>query len=181
MRLVRTSVQLGLALSSLALLTACDQPKPRGPAANAPAAAPAPAQAAQNTEPAPAAPAWAVALIGKPLKEAFPGADVSCVGNTDNVVNRYQGASPGVKIVGWGWDPAAKAAVQRVVLVDADARIVGAGETGAPRPDVTAARPDITSPTTGWTAVTAKTSGPVDAYGIIGDGKSLCRLGHLEI
>jgi hypothetical protein len=177
MRLVRTSVQLGLALSSLAVLTACDQPKPRPPVAGAPVAA----AAAQNTEQMPAVPTWAVALVGKPFKEAFPGAEASCVGNTDNVDQRYQGASPGVRVVGWGWDPAAKAAVQRVVLVDADARIVGGGETGMARPDVTSARPDITSPTTGWAALTSKTSGPVDAYGIVGDGKSLCRLGHLEI
>lgn len=162
-----------LFLTACALtLAACDQPRPR-PAEEA--AAPTPAGQAM-----PALPAWTTPLMGQAMSAAFPGGLGACVGNTDNVQTRYAGAAPGVEIVGWGWDTGAKAPIGRVILVDTAAVIVGGGETGMERPDVTAAKPEISSPTTGWRAYTSRTAGPTDTYGVLADGKTLCRLGHLE-
>jgi hypothetical protein len=166
-------VPFGVAAVALLLVSACDKAKERDVAA--PAAAPAPIAA----EPLPGQPAWFAGVAGKTLVEAFSAAEGSCVGNTDNVEVRYAG---GVKIVGWGWDPKAKAPVSRVVVVDGSGKIVGGGESGLGRPDVIAARPgEVTSPTTGWSAIVPLAKGPVDAFGVVADGKATCRLGHLEI
>ena len=84
-------------------------------------------------------------------------------------------------ILGWAWDPATKAPVTRIILVDGDQKIVGAGESGLPRPDVRTARPDITSDSAGWRGVATVSSGGVDAYGLVGDGTATCKLGHIEL
>jgi hypothetical protein len=170
-----TMARPALILASIATLLsagACDQPKPRdAPAASKPSP--------EAAGPVPAAPQWATSLVGRKFAEAFPKPPVKCEGNTDAVLQRYGGASPGTQVEGWGWDPRAKVAVARVVLVDLDGAIIGAGETGRARPDVTAARPDIASPTTGWTAVTTRTKGPVLAWGLLGD-EGVCPLGRLD-
>jgi len=171
------------AMALAALVAACDQPKPR-PAQPTPTAAVAPPALAgppTTDEALPAQPQWATAYMGKPLAEVFPDQGGQCVGNTDVVNLYYRGSSQGLRVEGWGWAPEAKAPVARVLLVDEGGRIVGAGETGKSRPDVTAARKDITSSTTGWQAVTAKSAGGVDAFGLMPDGKSVCRLGHLNL
>jgi hypothetical protein len=167
-------LRLGLALCAVAALAGCDKPKPRNPPP-AEAAATAP----QAAEPAPLAPAWSAELMGKPMRAAFPN-DGTCVGNTDNVQKTYAGPPAGTQIVGWGWDDAAKAPIARVVLVDKDLVVIGAGETGLERPDVVRARPNITSNTTGWSAMTGMTKGALDTYGVLADGKSVCKLGHIE-
>ena len=64
--------------------------------------------------------------------------------------------------------------------MDVTGLLAGAGETGIARPGVNAAMKDIKSPTTGWSALTSRTTGPVDVFGIVDGGKSLCQLGHLE-
>jgi len=177
------------ALAVVALVAACDKPKTRpakppevansGLPAGAPASAVAGARSSQ--EPLPAPPAWAAGYIGKPLTELFPDQNGQCVGNTDDVNLYYRGAAQGLRVEGWGWAPAAKAPVGRVLLVDEAGKIVGAGESGKARPDVTAARKDITAPDTGWQAVTPKSSGGVYAFGVMPDGKQVCRLGHLAL
>jgi hypothetical protein len=68
-----------------------------------------------------------------------------------------------------------------VVLVDADFRIVGAGEGGVPRPDIPAAKSYIQDPNTGWHANVARVSGPLDAYGVIASGTAVCPLGHFQL
>ena len=161
-----------LAAAAILALAGCDKPKERHPPPPAPAAAPAAPAAAL-----PALPEWGQAMIGKAKDSLFPGDPRPCVGNTDNVEQRF---ADGVKIVGWGWDPATKAPIARVILVDVTGIVAGVGETGVARPDVNAAKPEIKSPTTGWAALTSRTTGPVDAFGILDGGKSLCVLGHLE-
>ncbi|MBW8813402.1 MAG: hypothetical protein JF588_08245 [Caulobacterales bacterium] len=178
--MTRAQIALGLAATAALSLSACDKAKPRAPAP--PAAAmdtTGPAPAAPGGSPMPALPAWANDYMGKPIATLFPGPPKTCVGNTDNVEQKYGGASPGVQIVGWGWDPAAKAPIARVLLVDITGLVAGVGETGIARPDVNKVKPEITSPTTGWAAYTSRTLGPVDTYGILADGKSVCVLGHL--
>jgi hypothetical protein len=191
MRAMRTSpLLLAPVVAGLFALAACDQPKFRDKGADAqgaPAAAAAPAQAAPpprviptKAEPVPQPPAWAAAVMGKNLRAAFPKTGI-CKGNTDIVDVKFTGEPAGTQLLGWGWDVAKKARVGRVVLVDANFLIVGAGEGGAPRPDVSQALPDeIKDPNTGWTAVTRLTAGPLDSYGVVGDGDAVCVLGHLE-
>lgn len=178
------------ALVLVALVSACDKPKirPAKPPAVANAdlptggAAPATAVAAQTSQDSlPPPPEWAAGYLGKTLAEAFPDQSGQCIGNTDDVDLHYRGATPGLRVEGWGWIPAAKAPVERVVLVDEGGVIVGAGESGKARPDVPAARKEITSQNTGWQAATAKISGGVNAYGLMPGGKQVCRLGHLTL
>jgi hypothetical protein len=161
-------IWLSLAAAGLAL-AGCDNPKPRHGEAGKPAPASAPGL--------PPLPEWSKAMVGQSQAGLFAGDPHPCVGNTDNVEQKY---ADGVKIVGWGWDPAIKAPIARVILVDVTGLVAGAGETGIARPDVNAAKPEITSPTTGWAAYTSRTSGPLAAFGIIDGGKSLCGLGHVE-
>jgi hypothetical protein len=186
------------ALAALAL-SACDKPKARnvndqgGPLGNsgatsvggAPGSAGAAAPAAKpttTTDPLPELPKWAKSLMGQKLDDTYPNQAASCLGNTDLVGMRYQGAvAPGSRVEGWAWDPAAKKPVEHIILVADNGQIVGAGETGLPRPDVAAARKEVTSPTTGWQAWTPQAGGGLYAFGITADGKSACRLGHINL
>lgn len=129
--------------------------------------------------PAPSLPQWAEVYIGKNPRESFPR-DGLCIGNTDLVESRFGGASPGTSIIGWGWDSQAKTRVQRVILVDLQYQIVGAGEGGLSREDVSSSVPEVKDVKTGWRAVTPLTKGPVEAYGVVDDGHALCSLGRLE-
>ena len=175
-----------VALAALVLLAGCDRPKPAGGGAAAPQAAAPAAPAAPATpttaEAPPPAPAWAQAYMGHPLNDVFPTQSTECVGNTDNVNLRYQGASPGTRVEGWGWDRTARKPIEHVLLIDDHTGVVvGAGQSGKARPDVPKARPEVTSPDTGWEAVTPKTSGGLYAFGLMADGKSACRLGHINL
>src|SRR6476660_9888010 len=118
-----------------------------------------------SSESVPDVPSWAVDLLGEKLRSTF-SAEGHCLGNTENVQMRYTGATPGVKVVGWGWDPAGKQPPPRVILVGPDYTIVGAGQPGTDRPDVPKSRPEITSSNTGFSAVTKLTKGSVDVFGI---------------
>ena len=179
------------------LLVACGDPAWRNPATATGTAALAPevarvadAEAAQRrgsahadhvtAEAMPPPPEWAAELIGKPLRVVFPAVG-DCIGNTDAVKERFGGGLGGSKIAGWGWDAARKAPVARVVLADRDFRIFGAGESGARRRDVPRAVPSITSETTGWEALTPLNAGPLDAWGVLADGKTICKLGHIDL
>ena len=170
---------LAAALALATALAGCDKPKDRTPPP-AEAGAPLTVPVTPAGDPMPALPAWSGDYVGKALASVYSGEVKICKGNTDNVQTRYGGAAPGVQIVGWGWDSAAKTPIARVLLADSEGMIVGAGESGLPRPDVTTAVPEATSPNTGWAAYTARTTGPINSYGLIDGGKVLCALGRLE-
>ncbi|MBU1375799.1 MAG: hypothetical protein KKE02_23545 [Alphaproteobacteria bacterium] len=123
---------------------------------------------------------WLAPLMGRPAAEAFPNAG-TCLGNTDALGTRFLGGAGASRVVGWAWDPAAKAPVARVILTDEADRIVGGGETGYERPDVAAAMPAITSNLTGWAAVTPRISGRVGAYGILQSGRARCSLAGVDL
>jgi len=146
------------------------------------AAARAPVTKAQfvTADPMPPPPPWAAELIGKSLRIAYPAVG-DCIGNTDSVKLRFGGGRGGSKVAGWSWDAAQKAPVPRVVLVDPDFRVVGAGEAGTRRRDVPRAVPAVTTDFAGWEALTPLNAGSVDAWGILPDGKTICRLGHLDL
>lgn len=175
-----------VALAALVLVAGCDRAKtragagPAGPLTNG--TAPTVPTLPTSTEPLPPTPDWAQAYMGKTLKDALPTESTDCVGNTDDVDLHYAGATTGVRIEGWGWDKAAKTPVEHILLVDdKSGQVVGAGQTGKARPDVPKARPEVTSPTTGWEATTSKTAGGLYAYGLMGGGKAVCRLGHINL
>jgi hypothetical protein len=177
MTIIKTTTAIAAGIAALALLSGCDQAKPRP---GAEGAAPAAAAAPPVAEALPPVPTWAQAVLGQTLKTAFP-AEGACDGNTDSIELRGPASAPGASILGWAWDPATKAPVGRIVLVDKDQKIVGGGESGLPRSDVRSARPDITSDATGWRGVAAGATGGIDAYGLVGDGTATCKLGHIEL
>ena len=121
-------------------------------------------------------------MMGQKLDDTYPNHAGACIGNTDIVAMRYQGAAaPGTRIEGWGWDPVAKKPIEHVILVADNGQIVGAGETGLLRPDVAAARKEVTSPSAGWQAFTPQGGGGLYAFGVMSDGKAVCRLGHIKL
>jgi len=195
MRWTGSAAAAVIVTATLAALAGCDKPKARAPASSeglppiagsqpSPAAQPAwrPPPAKASTAPLPAEPDWAGALLGKSVKTAFPKSGAGdCVGNTDLVDFRYVGATPGVMIEGWAWDRVARQPVAHIILVDKDGQIVGGGETGTPRPDVTASQKTVTSPRTGWKAVTPVTTGVLQAFGVVGDGRTTCTLGQIDL
>jgi hypothetical protein len=167
-------------LAALAGLSACDQPKARGPGADSTVVqlARLAANSVLGRGPGvPPPPAWAAPLIGRRMADVFP-ARAACQGNMDKVSHRYLGYPKGVQIFGWGWVPARGQRLSRVVLVDASGRIAGAGEGGAPRADVPAAVPAVRDPNTGWVVNLRRVHGPVSAFGLVGE--AACPLGRLE-
>lgn len=133
-----------------------------------------------SRDPLPAPPEWAAPLMGKPLRLLFPTV-ANCLGNVDAVRTRYVGPAAGAAVVGWAWDPLHKAPPPRILLVDDDFLIQGAGVSGESRPGVPRARPEVTSDAVGWQAVTWRVAGPVYAWGLQSDGKTICKLGQLEL
>jgi hypothetical protein len=174
----------GIALMTLALLAAgCSRPDWTDPeASKGSRALPPPKAKARPTDPggAPAPPTWVKPLLGKPLRVAFPR-DGVCVGNTDAVQTVFQGDPKGARLVGWAWEYGTKAPVPRVVLVDAQDKIVGGGEAGQPRTDVPKAMPAVTSDRTGWSATTTATQGAIRAFGVVEDGQAICPLAGAEL
>lgn len=172
-------------LVAVLLLGACSRPdwtdpeRSKGPHGPPPGlAAPLPS-VPHTADPAPPLPPWAAGLMGKPLRQVFPGTGV-CQGNTDNVIRVFQGKPPGIAIAGWGWDVAGQVHIGRVLLVTVDGHIAGAGDGGRRRSDVPRAVPSITALDTGWRAVTPRVTGLLNAFGIAADGKSVCPLGQIE-
>lgn len=133
-------------------------------------------------QPLPALPDWARPLLGQPLRGPFPtDGGKRCLGNVDAVRVRYLGEPNGVMIVGWAWDTVARAAPAHVILVDDSLLIRGAGVTGSERPGVPKARKEVRSANVGWEAVVPRQVGPLDAFGVLADGKTVCRLGHIDL
>ncbi|MCR5873069.1 hypothetical protein LRS10_01970 [Phenylobacterium sp. J426] len=133
-------------------------------------------------DPLPPLAPWADALVGRPLTEVFaPAPAGACSGNVDQVEQRYGGQRPGARISGWGWDAAAKAPLARIVVTGPDGRISGGGESGRERNDVPEARPEVTSRTTGWTALTRTSEGEAQAYGVLADGRRACHLAGVAL
>ena len=160
-----------------AAIAACDQPEWRGlsvtEAVNG-------ESHPQSSDPLPQPPAWLQPLQGQPLR-AGVSKEVDCKGNAENVALIYAGQPNGVRIAGWAWGSDERAPPPRILIVDSSARIVGGGETGLERLDVPTALPEVTSNYTGWWALTSQLSGSVEVYGLMADGKSICRVGKLDL
>ncbi len=103
------------------------------------------------------------------------------MGNTDRVIRIYEGQPGGARVVGWAWEFAAKAPVPRVVVVGAEGVIIGGGEAGALRADVPTVVPAVTSDRSGWEAVAPQTSGRVEVFGVVENGRAICPLAGVEL
>jgi hypothetical protein len=120
---------------------------------------------------APALPAFKTTALTAELKD--------CRGSID-----FLGHAPEAKALlqakGWGWDMADGRAFERILFVDeSNSRVIGAGLSGVPRPDVQAVVPKVTSPNSGWTGALVRASGgSVRAYGLLNDGRA-CQLGQM--
>ncbi|MHB8284429.1 MAG: hypothetical protein ACYDD1_07110 [Caulobacteraceae bacterium] len=159
---------LGLILVSLGLggVAACKDPDPV-------------AVVKPVTAPLPAYPAWANGLIGQNAAHVVTGRG-ACLGVWDAVTAKHVGAHPGDEAGGWGWDVAAKAPLRHILFVNGDNFIVGAGEGGLPRPDVSKAREDVTSPNSGWHGVLGVTTGKILAVGVTSKNAS-CSVGAFDL
>lgn len=135
--------------------------------------------ARQVNAPRPPFPAWAQAMIGRPMSQVVHGHG-SCKGVFDVVSANYNGHPSGSTVAGWGWDLDAKQPIPRLLFVDLDDRIVGAGDGGGLRDDVSKAIPAITSKTTGWNGVVGLTSGKILAVGVTARNAS-CDLGSIKL
>jgi hypothetical protein len=158
----------GLLLGGLSLggLAACKDSEPAPVVANV-------------KTPLPPYPAWAAALVGQNMAHVLTGHGV-CVGAWDVVTTKHLGTRPGDEAEGWGWDVTAKAPVQHILFVNGDNFIVGAGDGGRPRPDVSKAREDVTSPSTGWHGMIGVTSGKILAVGVTAKNAS-CNVGSFDL
>jgi len=170
---------------ALALAAAgCSRPSWTDPETSKASRAPPPAPLRKGTRTergeGPPPVAWLKPLLGRPMRELFPKIG-DCRGNTDGVAVRFLGGQGAILVAGWAWDPATKAPPARIVLADANGRVAGGGDTGRRRKDVPRAVPEITSLTTGWQAWTDRLSGRLDAYGIIGDGATVCSIAGVEL
>jgi hypothetical protein len=162
-RLIAAITVGGLSLISLA---ACKDSEPAATVANV-------------KTPLPAYPAWANGLIGQNMGHVLTGHGV-CVGAWDVVTAKHLGARPGDEAEGWGWDVAAKAPIQHILFVNGDNFIVGAGDGGRPRPDVSKAREDVTASNVGWHGVIGVTRGKLLAVGVTRKNAS-CNVGAFDL
>jgi hypothetical protein len=142
-----------LCIAALGALSGCGKPEDDGASINA------------VTTPLPPYPAWAVAMIGKPLASVVRG-KADCMGVFDVASAKHVGASPGSEVEGWAWDKTAKQGVQHILIVNLDDRIVGAATGGNARADVPPAMPGVTSKFVGWHGVVGATTGTVLAVGL---------------
>ena len=132
------------------------------------------ADVATSKTSAPPYPAWATAMIGKPLSAVSRGI-VTCKGQVDLVSAKHTGARPGSEIEGWAWNEKDAKPLAKVVFIDQTNRIVGAATAGAVREDVKAALPEVKTAAVGWKGVTGATSGQVTAVGLT-DNDASCVL-----
>lgn len=181
----REGITAAAATCALLVLAGCARPAWTDPAnsrdrRDLPAAPQTRRPAPILAEPLPPAPAWARGLIGRPLRSVFRRNGV-CLGQTERVERLYTGRPAGLAVRGWGWDVASGRPVARVVLVDDDLRIVGAGEGGYPRPKLPRLAPAVTDPRAGWSARTGTASGTLRVYGVVAQGAQVCPLGQVEL
>jgi hypothetical protein len=97
-----------------------------------------------------------------------------CTGYFDAVAPRKAG---GGRAYGWAWDIKAAAPPVAVDLTDGQGRHVASATLGAERPDVVAARPDVTALRLGWWANVPDNSGDLRAVATLADGSRCAVLG----
>ena len=136
--------------------------------------------AKQIAKPRPNYPAWAEPMIGKTVAQ-FTRGHGECKGAFDVVGASYNVKPVGSLVQGWGWDVEAKQPIHRLLYLDTEGHIDGAGDGGVNmRPDVPAARPEITSKMTGWNGIVGAIKGKVVAVGLT-SRNAACDLGSTQL
>lgn len=121
-------------------------------------------------------------LIGENISSAFAAVSIDCVGNLDQVLNRYGQPRPGVRLSGWGYNLSASEAFQMLIVTDPEGVIRGGGMGGTPRPDVLNARAgEVTSENTGYDIPAGITAGLISVYGIDSDTNTACLVGLIQL
>ena len=123
-----------------------------------------------------AGPGWAQTddWTGDKLKDHDLTTVDSCQGGFDAL----RETDSGFTVEGWAWDAAKKAVPEKILLADGNDKIVGTASSGADRPDVPAAVPEVTSSTAGWTGKLDSISdsgNDLVAYALVDKGK-VCKL-----
>lgn len=183
------------AIIAMAFLAVACQPNAQDTAAaeaEAEAAAvPTPAMTAAEATPAsgplsgdaaPAPPSWAVPLIGQPVATLFPNTIAKCLGSADKVAMRFSSPQPTVRIDGWAWNVTTKSTFDRLLAVNADGVVVGAGATVYERPDVLAVKADVvTELVSGYQVFAQNASGVVRIYGVDPGSAAVCRFSQITM
>jgi hypothetical protein len=80
------------------------------------------------------------------------------------------------RVTGWAWDRDAGAAPRDVVLVDANGRIDGLARSGVRHHDVQGHSAQVLIWRAGWLGYYRSDLAPAKAFGVMGDGRSVCAL-----
>lgn len=153
-------------LGAVALLSACD-----GAPKSAEKAAVVPATGAADVSQASPPVENSAYLAAYPNQQA-------CMGYVDGPVARD---AKGVTVIGWSWDTALKAAVPKIVLVDASGKIVAEGASGTDRGDVQRNVEGVTRADVGWSAIGPAGAGLVTVYAVNPATKAGCKLGEATL
>jgi hypothetical protein len=114
-------------------------------------------------------------LPGSLLQQHYKIADQdSCLGWFD-AVNPIPGRQ-GVRVRGWAWDQTATTNARLIVIVDKDNVIQGLALSGWNRPDVPKKVNPVQHIEVGWEGHARSGSQPLNAFAILADGVSACRL-----
>ena len=100
----------------------------------------------------------------------------ACIGAFDTLSVPLTNAPANAVSAGWAWDLTHRSLPRRIVMTDARGIVVGFGHTGAKRPDVAAARPEVDSPAAGWTGFVQVDGGEVTAFALLANDTA-CALG----
>lgn len=151
-------------------------------ATTAAAEPPAPRAIPTSADPAPAAPAWGAAMVGKPVETLFSKTIAQCIGSADLVAMRFAAPQPTVRIDGWAWNVSGKSAFDRLVAVNDAGVVVGVGTTMYERPDVLAARVGVvTELVSGYQVYVPDAPGKVRIYGVDDAGTAACNFVEITI
>jgi hypothetical protein len=137
------------------------------------------AQMAALKTPLPSSPAWAAAVIGRPVSSIAKG-QANCRGAVDVTLKHAAGGRTGDEIQGWAWDLQGKQAPVKILLTDPSAKVIGAGEINRDRPDVPKAVSDVKTSKVGYTLVTRSTAGVGSVVGVTSTG-ALCNIGAAQL
>ena len=108
--------------------------------------------------------------------------DDDCIGAWESVSGAGGSFNPAALVSGWGYDRRFKRAPERIVFVDGTRRIAGFATTTRRRPELALAHPEFSTEHVGWASfVPAGLASDLTAYAVLGDGRSLCRLGGAHI
>jgi len=112
--------------------------------------------------------------MGVSIRDFAPAPATACPGVAERLEDLRlvaDGRLVGMRAHGWAWDRSADAPLQTLLIANEQGVVIGLGQSGLRRPDLTGAR----SEHAGWTAHVQPFAGTLTAYGITRAGQ-LCEL-----